>query len=219
MNNKKILLVEDDIIIGESVQELLEDEDFVVYWAKDANEAIEISYKKNCDIYLFDVDIPFLNGFELLKSLRHSGDETPCIFLTAKVDIGSLTTGFDVGADDYIKKPFDPDELIIRINTQLRKSFSSHFDILNYKDIVFNIKSQTVTKNEKIILLSPTELKLFELFLKNIDKVLSKEEILYHLHDGEEGSESALRVQISKLKKLGLLIYNQRGIGYRLEKS
>ncbi|MCK5110061.1 MAG: response regulator transcription factor [Arcobacteraceae bacterium] len=216
--HKKILLVEDDLILGESLQELLEDENFKVTWVKDGNQAIDETYENKFDLFLFDVDIPFINGFDLLDQLRQSGDETPCIFLTAKVDIDSLSTGFDMGADDYIKKPFDTDELIIRINTQIRKSFNSHKETITYGDIIYNISSQTITKNEKTIQLSPAELKLFELFIKNINKPITKEDILYHIHNGEEGSEAALRVQISKLKKLGLEIVNQRAIGYKLEK-
>lgn len=214
---KRILLVEDDLILGESLVELLEDEGFILNWAKDGNEALTKTYKNSFDIYLFDVDIPFINGFKLLQELRESGDETPCIFLTAKIDIDSLSTGFDIGADDYIKKPFCSDELIVRINTQIKKSFNSHSATIFYGDIIYDIQTQTICKDKKPISLSPTELKLFEFFIKNLNKSILKEDILYHLHDGEEGSEAVLRVQISKLKKLGLKITNQRAVGYRLE--
>jgi len=213
---KKILLVEDDIDLGESLQELLSDENFEVILVSDGNEALSSTYNNKYDIYLFDVDIPFINGFELLKSLRDSGDLTPCIFLTAKVDISSLSTGFDVGADDYIKKPFEFDELLIRINTQIKKSFNTYNNIIKYKDITYNIDTKEIIVNEDIVQLSPTELKLFEIFIKNINKIISKEDIIYQIHQGNEGSENALRVQISKLKKLGLDIHNQRSVGYKL---
>ena len=215
---KKILLVEDDLDLGESLQELLQSEDFEVILASDGNEALSITYDNNFDIYLFDVDIPFINGFEVLKSLRNSGDSTPCIFLTAKVDISSLSIGFDVGADDYIKKPFDFDELLIRINKQIKKTFNSYENIITYKNITYNINSNTILKDNSEVILSPTELKLFEIFIKNINKIISKEDIIYEIHNGEEGSENALRVQISKLKKLGLDIINQRAVGYKLVK-
>jgi len=213
----KILLVEDDLILGESLAELLDDEGFDVTWVKDGNEALSSTYDSKYSLYLFDVDIPFINGFELLKSLRESLDETPCIFLTAKVDIESLSDGFSCGADDYIKKPFDCSELIIRINTQIKKTFNTRKDTLSYGDIIYDIASKIIVKEDEEIYLSPSELKLFELFLQNKSKVLTKENILYHLHEGEEGSEAALRVQISKLKKLGLNITNLRAVGYRLE--
>ena len=217
--NKKILLVEDDLILGESLEELLGYEDFEVVWVRDGNEAIEASYEDKFDLYLFDVDIPFINGFELLKSLRKAEDNTPCIFLTAKADTDSLSVGFDVGGDDYIKKPFDNDELIIRINSQMQKTFQSHSFDIAYKDISYNLKNQRIFKNDKEILLSPMELKLFELFMKNINITLLKEDIFYGLYGGEEGSEATLRVQISKLKKIGLDITNLRATGYRLEKK
>ena len=212
----KILLVEDDLILGESLEELLQLEDFDVVWVKDGNEALNYTYDNRFDIFLFDVDIPFINGFELLKSLRQSGDNTPCIFLTAKVDIDSLGIGFNVGADDYIKKPFDFDEVLIRINTQIKKSFNSHDNIIQYGNLTYNIQTKSILKDEQNILLSPNELKLFELLIKNINKFVSKEDIMYYLYDGEEGSENALRVYMSKLKKLGLNIINQRAIGYKV---
>jgi len=212
----KILLVEDDLILGESLEELLQLEDFDVVWVKDGNEALNYTYDNRFDIFLFDVDIPFINGFELLKSLRQSGDNTPCIFLTAKVDIDSIGNGFDVGADDYIKKPFDFDEVLIRINTQIKKSFNSHDNIIQYGNLTYNIQTKSILKDEQNILLSPNELKLFELLIKNINKFVSKEDIMYYLYDGEEGSENALRVYMSKLKKLGLNIINQRAIGYKV---
>lgn len=215
----KILLVEDDLILGESLEELLESEGFEVDLVRDGNEAIDKTYSSKFDLYLFDVDIPFINGFELLKDLRKAEDKTPCIFITAQIDIDSLNTGFEVGGDDYIKKPFDSDELIIRINSQIKKSFKSYSSDIIYADISYNINIKRVFKNNSELLLSPMELKLFELFIKNIDKIITKEDILYNIYDGNEGSEGVLRVQISKLKKLGLNIRNIRSIGYILEKQ
>ncbi|MEA1914627.1 MAG: response regulator transcription factor [Campylobacterota bacterium] len=214
----KILLLEDDLVLGETLQEILQSENFDIVWVKDGQQGLDETYMGHYDLYLFDVNVPFINGFELLSSLRQSGNTTPAIFITANVDIQSVSKGFDVGADDYIKKPFDVDELVIRINTQIKKSFQSYTQKIEYGDLSFEIQTQKIVKKGVEILLSPTEKKLFELFFQNIDKPLNKEEILFHLHDGEEGSEAALRVQISKLKKLGLNITNQRGVGYRCEK-
>lgn len=213
----KVLLVEDNLILGDTIFDILEAEGFEATWVKDGKIALEKTFMNIYDIFLFDVNVPFINGFELLKDLRESGDKTPAIFITARVDIESLSRGFDVGADDYIKKPFELDELIIRINTQIKKSFKSYSKSIIYKDISFDITEETIFKEGSQIYLSPLEFKLFELFIKNINKVISKEEILYHLHEGDEGSEAALRVQISKIKKIGLNITNLRGVGYRCE--
>lgn len=213
----KVLLVEDNLILGDTIFDILEAEGFEATWVKDGKIALEKTFMNIYDIFLFDVNVPFINGFELLKDLRESGDKTPAIFITARVDIESLSRGFDVGADDYIKKPFELDELIIRINTQIKKSFKSYSKSIIYKDISFDITEETIFKEGSQIYLSPLEFKLFELFIKNINKVISKEEILYYLHEGDEGSEAALRVQISKIKKIGLNITNLRGVGYRCE--
>ena len=122
----KILLVEDDLILGDTIFDILENAGFEATWVKDGQVALEKTFINNYDLFLFDVNVPFINGFELLKDLRQSGDVTPAIFITARVDIDSLSHGFDVGADDYIKKPFELDELIIRINAQIKKSFKSY---------------------------------------------------------------------------------------------
>lgn len=213
---KKILLVEDDPTLGETIQELLESERFIVSWAKDGNEALEFTFSGDFDLFLLDVNIPFLNGFKLLKELRESGDKTPCIFITANTDLDSLKKGFDVGADDYIKKPFDFDELIIRIENCLKKSFKSYDETLNYGKLSYNIKQQRLFSNDTQIHLTPSELNLVEYFLKNITKSLTTQELISYTNT-EDGSVAVLRVQISKLKKIGFVISNIRSIGYRLE--
>ena len=216
--SNKILLVEDDIILGETLQELLETEGFDTVWVKDSQEAVNVTYTNQFDIYLFDIDIPHISGIELLRDLRESGDMTPCMFLTAKVDIQSLNKAFESGADDYIKKPFDFDEVLIRINSQIKKSFKSYNHIIKYNNLTYDIQKRIVYDNATVINLPPMELRLFEIFIKNINISISSEDILYELHGGSEGSNSALRVYISKLKKIGLNIINQRGIGYKLIK-
>lgn len=215
---KKILLVEDDSILGETIVDILENENYFVIWVKDGQKALDESFYAQFDLYLFDVNVPFMSGFELLKDLRQSGDTTPAIFITALVDIANLEKGFDAGADDYIKKPFNEKELLIRINTQIKKSFHSYENIFKYEDLKYNIDSKVLTKNNVIIHLSPSESALLELFIKNLNKVISKDEILFVLKEGQMGSDASLRVQVSKLKKIGLQITNIRAIGYRCEK-
>jgi len=215
---KKILLVEDDTVLGETIVDILEDENYDITWVKDGKKALDKSFEHRYDLYLFDINVPFINGLELLNDLRKSGDTTPAIFITAKIDLESFERGFEVGADDYIRKPFHMKELLIRINNQIQKSFSTHDTQVHYKNILYNLESQIVTKDDNVEHLTPTEVKLLELFLKNIGRVITKDEIFDFTHDGGIGSDSALRVQISRLKKLGLDITNIRAIGYRCEK-
>lgn len=218
MNTKLILLVEDDFILGETISDILEDENYQVVWVKDGKEALNTTFLKEFDLLLLDVNIPFINGFDLLDELRKSGDVTPAIFITANIDINSLKKGFEVGADDYIKKPFDFDELLIRIQSLLKKSFKSYDDNLEYGELIYNTNSQKLFKNDNEIHLSPNEHRLLVYFLKNIEKIISKDELIYHTKNDFEGSDGVLRVQISKLKKIGFYISNIRSVGYRLEK-
>lgn len=216
---KKILLVEDDLILGETVEELLLDTGYEVDWVKDAQEALSATFDNRYDLLLLDVNVPFMNGFDILNDLRQSGDTTPAIFITSKVDIDSFKKGFQVGADDYVKKPFDFDELIIRIESLIKKAFKSYDSSIKYGELLYDINQAKLFVNEKEIHLSPSELKLVEYFLKNKTKVLSNEELIDQTDKECEGSIGVLRVQISKLKKIGFNITNIRSVGYRLENN
>jgi len=215
----KILLLEDDKILAETLKELLESEEYDVSLAINSQSALDLSYKQNFDIFLLDVNLPDFSGFELLKMLRDNSDNTPAIFLTSLDDISSLSKGFEVGADDYIKKPFDFDELLIRIQALLRKVYKTYEDSLNYKNLIYKISTNELYKEEKLVTLTPQEKKLCTMLFQNIDKTLKKEDILYELDIDGESSEGALRVYISKLRKVGLEIQTLKGIGYRLVKG
>ena len=215
----KILLLEDDKVLCESLKELLIDEKYDVYNCTTSDEAIELSSKIKFDLYLFDVNLHGDSGFDTLNILRASDDDTPTIFLTSLDDIKSQAKGFEVGANDYVKKPFDFDELLIRINAQLRRSYKSSVDIIHYNELEYTISTNELYKESKLISCTPQESKLLNIFFKNIGKTMQKDDILYELNDGEESSEGALRVYINKLRKTGLSITTLKGIGYRLEKA
>ncbi len=214
-----LLLVEDDNTLAETLIELLEYENFHISWVNDGQKALDITYVENFDLMLFDVNVAFINGFELLQSLRDAGDTTPTIFITSLSDIASLSRGFEVGADDYLKKPFDFDELHVRIKALLKKRYSSENNLLHVNDFSYSLSKNELYKDGVFIALSPYELRLSELFFKNKNQTLTKENLIFELSQGEESSEGALRVHINKLRKIGLPIQTLRGIGYRLESS
>ena len=206
----KILLLEDDTILAESLQEFLELEDFSVDIAKCADEVYELTYSNSYDLYIFDINIPSDSGFEVLKSLQDSGDTTPTIFISALVDIASITKGFNLGASDYIKKPFDPMELVLRIKRNYQID-----EVLKYKDVTYNPLTKEVTKNGKSVMLGAIQLAIFDKLIKNINVIVDSFELLELL---DNPNANALRVTISKLKtKLDLNIKNIRGRGYKLE--
>jgi DNA-binding response OmpR family regulator len=208
---KKILLLEDDIELGETIKELLEYEEYNVTLVDDGSKALDESYDTNYDLYIFDINVPEINGLELLKSLRDALDETPAIFISALVDMNSIAKGFAIGADDYIKKPFFPEELLIRVNAKFMQINKNIF----YKNIEYNPSSKLLKMDNETVSLGESQRLLFDTFIHNIGNVLDKEILLECL---EHPSDTALRVAINKLKKtLNLDIKNIRGVGYTLE--
>ncbi len=212
---KNILLLEDNEILSETLIELFDAEEFSVVHVKDGQEALDVIFISKFDLMIFDVNVPFINGFELLKDLRESGNRTPVIFLTALSDIASLSRGFEVGADDYIKKPFDFDELLIRIRALLRKYYiDNKIEIDNF---IFDIDNKELYKDGKFVKLTPYESIITKFMFQNFGKNVSKYELLDILNEGNEMSEGALRVHINSLRKIGLPIITIRGVGYRFE--
>ncbi len=207
----KILLLEDDEILSQTLKELLESQNYKVVIAKNGNKALDFSYDFDFDLYLLDVNVPFLNGFDFLKELRDSGDKTPAFFITALRDIESLSLGFNCGADDYIKKPFDFDELLIRISAKLNIKKSK----IKYDKIEYDTDTRVIKKNDKIVQLAQVDMDIFLIFLKNVGKIIDKNTLFDVM---EKPSDLALRVHLSKIKKnLQIEITNIRGQGYRLE--
>jgi len=208
---KKILLLEDDNLLAQTLKELLELEGYTVTLTSSGNEAIDASYDDIFDLYVFDINVPDINGLELLKSLRDADDLTPTIFISALVDLNSISKAFEIGAQDYIKKPFFPEELLIRVNAKLTTTNLN----IEYKTIEYNPRTKLLKKDGFALSLGEIQERLFDIFIQNIGQVLDKEILLDCL---DKPSPTGLRVAITKLKQnTGLEIRNLRGIGYILE--
>jgi len=212
----KILLLEDDEILSETLIELFESENFEIVHVKDGEEALDATFVQSFDLFLLDVNVPFLNGFDFLKSLRDSGNMTPSIFITALSDVRSLSKGFDVGADDYIKKPFDFDELLIHIKALLKKQYHTYANEIRVNNFRFVIEKNELYIGADFIPLPPYELHIVRLLFQNLNKTLLKDILLNSLNEGKETSEGALRVHIARLRKVGLPITTIKRVGYRL---
>jgi len=209
---KNILLLEDDTLLAETLQELLVSEGYDVTLVLDGGAAADASYEGRFDLYIFDINVPEINGLELLESLRDADDKTPAIFISALVDLNSITKGFEVGADDYIKKPFFPEELLIRVNSKLAQLTPS---TISYGDLEFDPQKKLLRRGGSVLALGEVQERLFELFITNIDQVMDKDILMECL---EKPSPTALRVALTKLKQTtGLNIQNLRGVGYILE--
>jgi len=210
---KKILLLEDDYELAETLQELLEMHNYHVDVVHNGNDAIEATYANAYDLYVFDINVPDMNGIELLKSLRNAEDATPTIFISALIDLNTIAKGFEVGADDYIKKPFFPEELLIRIKAKLSQANKD----ITYKNLRYSPQKKELHKDGEIVPLGEVQECLCDIFMHNIGKVLDKTILMECLVNP---SDAALRVALSKFKhSTGVSIKNLRGVGYMLEKS
>ena len=215
----KILLLEDDKLFNETLQDFLEEEGFVLESALDPYSALDLTYENNYDLYLFDVNLPYENGFELLQKLRSSGDMTPTIFITSRVDKDSLKEGFTQGGDDYIAKPVDLDELLLRINAVLRRQTRSQYvQIGSFK---FDIITKALYENDKAVELTQKASELLLVLLEAQGNVVSTEQIKERLwSSAQEASDGALRVYVTQLKRyFPTQIDNVRGVGYKMKVS
>ncbi|UFS62604.1 response regulator transcription factor [Sulfurimonas sp. HSL-3221] len=207
----RILLLEDDPVLGESLQDLLTRNGFETAWVTDGEAAADAAFDAPFDLYLFDINVPLLGGFDLLSALRDAEDRTPAIFISALRDIDSMTKGFAAGAEDYLKKPFDIDELLLRIKARTHQLERQ----LRYGEITFNPADGRVSKNNRSIDLGEIRTAIFRLLVTNVGQTIDKSELLELL---EQPTDQALRFHISRLKQqLGIDITNVRGVGYRLE--
>ena len=214
--SSSILLIEDDTLLAESVQDLLEEEGYSVTHAVNGEEALERTYETPFDLYLIDINLPLLDGITLLRELRAADDATPAIFLTSHTKKEKLKEGFSSGGDDYITKPFDNEELLLRIEALLRRTHPTLPTQVG--DFTIDETSMQICYKEKPLELSKKEYELLHLFLQNADKILPKEQIIDAIWKrSESGSEGAIRVYINRLKQHipELKIENIRGIGYR----
>ncbi len=213
-----ILLLEDDTLFAQTLEDFLEEEGFAVDLAADGEEALCRSYERRYDLLLLDINVPQIDGLEVLSEIRRRQDRTPAIFLTSFRDQEHLHRAFGEGADDYLKKPVDLDELLLRIKALLRRSRRSRETIM-ISDLSYDPLSRTLTSQDTTLTLTRKSALLLDLLLSEANRVVPKERILEHLWGWDETpSEGAMRVYINELKKaIGKeRIENVKGVGYRL---
>ena len=205
-----ILLLEDDPNLAKSLVKYLGRNGYSVDWVKHGEEAVDKSYNKSYDLYLFDINVPLLNGIDLLQSLREAEDKTPAIFISAQVDLKSMEKGFAVGADDYIKKPFDPDELLLRVKSKTQ-AFKRRIKV---HDFSLDLISNQIYHNDTLFSMGEVQKSIFTELLKAYPNPVPRELLMEYLLTQNDG---ALRVNIVKLKKeTGLEIVAVRGVGYKI---
>ncbi len=219
---KRLLILEDDLTLNETLVDFFEDLDYEIVSLYDGDDANDKIYEINFDLLILDVNVPSMNGFELLKNVRSQGIKTPAIYMTSLNSMKSLEEGYDSGCDDYIRKPFALQELNLRVKTILNRSFHHTNDekLEINKDIYFDINTNILYIKKKACNLKNKEAKLLKFFLQNKDQIISHERIYEALWEyDEEYSENALRTYIKNIRKIigKDKIVSIKKLGYRFK--
>jgi two-component system, OmpR family, response regulator QseB len=218
----RLLLVEDDTMIGETVLDQLRAEHYAVDWVRDGESAETALRTQAYDLVLLDLGLPRRDGLDVLRSLRARKQRTPVLIATARDSVRQRIDGLDAGADDYVLKPYDIDELLARIRALLRRAAGRAEPVYEHRGVTIHPATREVRVNDQPVVLSAREWAVLEPLLARPGMVLSRaqlEEKLYGWKD--EISSNAVEVYIHGLrKKLGAeLIENVRGVGYRVPKD
>jgi two-component system response regulator QseB len=218
----RILLVEDDQLLGDATQAGLVNDGYTVDWFQDGIQAESALKSSEFDGIVLDLGLPSKDGLSVLKSMRHRNDTTPVLILTARDLVDDRVKGLDAGADDYLIKPFDLDELSARLRALIRRSLGRVDPIIKIGDFSLNPASHEVHCNDVVINFSQLEFSLLQLLMENSGRVLSRSSLEEHLYGWSKEIESnTLEVHIHHLrKKLGSsFIKTIRGVGYSILKE
>ncbi len=213
----RVLLFEDDHLIGEAIKKRLEREGYTVDWLMDG---IDLGDSKSFDIFtliILDLGLPEMDGLEILRKARERGADTPFLILTARDATSDRVAGLDAGADDYLIKPFEMDELLARCRALARRKSGRTSHKICYRDIEILPASFEVYQNGKLVSLSPRTFSILQMLVESNGRVLTRSTLEDHLYGWEGGAESnTLEVFISQIRrKLGAdLIKTIRGVGY-----
>jgi DNA-binding response OmpR family regulator len=218
----KILLVEDDDMIGENIQIALESEGLAVDWVKDGMQAEAALAAQPYDALLLDLGLPNKNGIDILQGLRAQGSSMPVLVLTARDTVAEKVHGLRSGADDYLVKPFDLEELIARLEALIRRAHGGFEKLYRNGDVTVNIETRQVMVSGRQMMLSAREWEILEALVSRPGAILSREQLEQRLYGWPGEVESnAIEVYVHGLrKKLGQhLVINVRGLGYMVGKT
>ncbi len=220
-----VLIAEDDKDIRELLKLYLESEGYRILEAENGRLALELAQKEQPDMAVLDVMMPEMNGLEVTRALRKSS-EIPILILSAKSTDNDKILGLNLGADDYIAKPFNPMEIVARVKAQLRRTVRASGEILKVRELSLNTTSFVLTKNDKQIFLTPTEYKILAQLMKSPGQIFTRVQ-LYEAVAGDffSNDDNTMMVHISKLRekieddpKSPKYIITVRGLGYKIEK-
>lgn len=216
----KILILEDNETLADGIHKKLKNSGFIADVFYDGEEGLYTLETSTYDLLILDLGLPGIDGIEIIKKLRKSQQNLPILVISARDKLDQRILGLDTGADDYLCKPFELDEVIARVQALLRRSNNQISNIIKYNNLVFETQSLVLTKNNKSIELSKRELTIFEYLLQNLNTIVSKENIVEHITSiDDEFNPTAVETYVSRLrKKLGdsINLKTVRGLGYML---
>lgn len=223
MSKGQILIVDDEKSIRDLITDVLVIADYEVTPTADGLSALNLIRKTKFDLILLDVNLPKVDGFAILEKVRESAPTQPIIMISARVEKEDVTHGLKLGADDYVRKPFSVEELVLRIENILRRLKKNNPEIFVCGPITLNEREHKVTFNDEIVELSPTEFNLLSVLIQNQNRVLTKEKLLELVWDLDfETTTNVVDTYISYLRKKihkdgyeG--IKTVRGVGFKLE--
>jgi len=218
----RVLLVEDDGMIAQGLQTALRQAGFAVDWMRDGGSAAAALKTSAFDVMLLDLGLPHRDGIDVLRELRRRGDKTPVIILTARDEIQHRIAGLDAGADDYVVKPFDLDEVMARMRSVLRRASGRGDSTIQHGDLRLDLAARTIERNGAPVSLSAHEYAVLEALLQRPGAVLSRSQLEDRLYGWDEQiGSNAVEVYIHGLRrKLGSdVIRTLRGVGYFVPKA
>ena len=217
----KILVVEDERDLNRIITKHLKKNNYSVDSCFDGQEALDFISYSEYDLIITDIMMPNVNGYEFIDKLRTNKNNTPVIMLTAKDTLEDKIVGLDSGADDYIVKPFEFEELLARIRVLMRRNYGLATNIIQIEEVTLDLAKKQVAKSGEIIDLTGKEYEVLEYLMKNKGSILSRDQILNHVWDYEyEGASNIVDVIIKNIRKKldrgegNTIIYTKRGLGY-----
>jgi DNA-binding response OmpR family regulator len=228
MSGERILVVEDDVGVGRGLVYALEDEGFQVQWAKRGQQALEAVNAARPQIVLLDIRLPDISGFDVCKQLRTTGHKMPILMLTARDEEVDRVLGLELGADDYIVKPYSLREVVSRIRAQLRRAYGSlastiNTSLLSFDELQIDLERLTVRVGGRLVPLTPIEFRLLRLLASNPERPFTRSEIIERVwgYDDEIESERTIDVHVRHLRQKlesdpahPRWIRTARGVGY-----
>ena len=221
-----VLIAEDERRLANAVAQILKENKYQVDVAYTGTDALAYIDAGDYDVFVCDVMLPGVNGFDIVKEMRHKGNNTPTIMLTARTSLSDKITGLDSGADDYMTKPFQPAELLARLRALTRRQGEVVIDELECGDLKLNLSTYDLSCGDKQVKLSYKEFEVLQLLMQNVGRTLPKETLIVRIWGiesdaGDNNVEAYISFLRKKLKfvRSSVQIVTQRKVGYRLEIS